>query len=109
MILYGEIFEQIFMKYSKPCRVILIMIFIFYAGITFGSNDIDPRAIIIPPATFLPIGIKIWFNECGGKVEGLSSWNEGENFASLGIGHFLWHPPKSKQATYNSGFPGLLR
>jgi hypothetical protein len=109
MILYGEIFEQIFMRYSKPHRTILIMLFIFYAGITFGSNDVDPRAIIIPPATSLPIGIKIWFNECGGNVEGLTSWNEGENFASLGIGHFLWHPPKSKQATYNSGFPSLLR
>ena len=38
------------------------------------------------------IGRRIWENECGGTVEGLTSWNVGENFASLGIGHFIWYP-----------------
>jgi hypothetical protein len=38
------------------------------------------------------IGRKIWQNECGGTIAGLTSWNTGENFASLGIGHFIWYP-----------------
>jgi hypothetical protein len=38
------------------------------------------------------IGRKVWQNECGGTVAGLTSWNAGENFASLGIGHFIWYP-----------------
>lgn len=38
------------------------------------------------------IGRKIWQNECAGTVEGLTSWNGGEEFPSLGIGHFIWYP-----------------
>jgi hypothetical protein len=38
------------------------------------------------------IGRKIWQNECGGRVAGLTSWNAGEEFPSLGIGHFIWYP-----------------
>ena len=38
------------------------------------------------------VGRRIWQNECGGSVAGLTSWNGGEDFASLGIGHFIWYP-----------------
>lgn len=38
------------------------------------------------------IGQRIWFNECRGSVEGLTTWNVGEEFPSLGIGHFIWYP-----------------
>lgn len=38
------------------------------------------------------IGRKIWQNECAGTVAGLTTWNEGEEFPSLGIGHFIWYP-----------------
>lgn len=56
----------------------------------------------------LPIGVKIWFNECGGSISGLTSWNEGENFASLGIGHFIWYPYPGK-ASAQDGFPRLIK
>lgn len=38
------------------------------------------------------IGRKIWQNESGGTVSGLTAWNAGEEFPSLGIGHFIWYP-----------------
>lgn len=38
------------------------------------------------------IGRKIWQNESGGKISGLTAWNSGEEFPSLGIGHFIWYP-----------------
>ncbi len=38
------------------------------------------------------IGRKIWQNECAGTVNGLTTWNAGEEFPSLGIGHFIWYP-----------------
>jgi hypothetical protein len=38
------------------------------------------------------IGKKIWQNESGGTVAGLTAWNGGEEFPSLGIGHFIWYP-----------------
>ncbi len=54
------------------------------------------------------IGRRVWKNECGGTVEGLTSWNEGEGFASLGIGHFIWYP-KGVNGPYEESFPELVR
>jgi hypothetical protein len=53
------------------------------------------------------IGEKIWQNECNGTVAGLTSWNEGENFASLGIGHFIWYP-KGQRGPFEESFPKLV-
>jgi hypothetical protein len=50
------------------------------------------------------IGRQIWQNECGGTIVGLTSWNTGENFASLGIGHFIWYP-KGVRGPFEESFP----
>ena len=50
------------------------------------------------------IGKKIWLNESAGKVEGLTAWNQGENHASLGIGHFIWYP-KNHEGPFQESFP----
>src|SRR5207247_8302128 len=50
---------------------------------------------------------KICQNECNGTVAGLTSWNEGENFASLGIGHFIWYP-KGQRGPFEESFPKLV-
>src|SRR5512133_2670274 len=44
------------------------------------------HAITLSHADGLRIGKKIWQNECNGTISGLTSWNGGEDFASLGIG-----------------------
>lgn len=90
-------------------KIILTLLLSFYSTLSLGFDDNDPQLLIISPQIALPIGIKIWFNECDGSIMGLTSWNAEENFASLGIGHFLWHPYPSKRATFNAGFPHLLR
>jgi hypothetical protein len=53
------------------------------------------------------IGRRIWQNECNGTVAGLTSWNEGENFASLGIGHFIWYP-NGVRGPFEESFPKLV-
>lgn len=53
------------------------------------------------------VGRRIWQNECGGSVAGLTSWNGGEDFASLGIGHFIWYP-KGRQGPFEESFPPLM-
>jgi hypothetical protein len=53
------------------------------------------------------IGKKVWMNECAGTIDGLTSWNEGEEFASLGIGHFIWCP-KGKPCPFAERFPQLI-
>lgn len=53
------------------------------------------------------IGKRIWQSEAAGKVEGLTSWNSGEDFASLGIGHFIWYPA-GKRGPFEESFPPLV-
>lgn len=50
------------------------------------------------------IGQLIFINEGASKVENLTTWNEGEEFASLGIGHFIWYP-KGKEYRFYEIFP----
>jgi hypothetical protein len=54
------------------------------------------------------IARKVWQNECGGSISGLTSWNSGENFASLGIGHFIWYPA-GQRGPFEESFPKFLR
>ncbi|HEV2840638.1 MAG TPA: hypothetical protein VGW39_04870 [Chthoniobacterales bacterium] len=64
-------------------------------------------AINLSPAETRRIGKKIWQNECGGTLAGLTSWNSGENFASLGIGHFIWYP-RGGRGPFEESFPRLV-
>lgn len=61
----------------------------------------------VPSAVSIKIADKIWKNECNGTVEGLTSWNEGEQFASLGIGHFIWYP-QNHHEVFDETFPSLI-
>lgn len=63
--------------------------------------------ISISPEDACIISNKIWKNECAGSCEGLTHWNKGENFASLGIGHFIWYP-LGRQEQFQETFPNLL-
>ena len=63
---------------------------------TFSAIDLDR------------IAHRIWKNECAGTVDGLTSWNTSENFASLGIGHFIWYPAGG-EGPFEESFPKLKR
>lgn len=65
-------------------------------------------AVHLSPAETRRIGKKIWQNECNGTLAGLTSWNSGENFASLGIGHFIWYP-KGARGPFDESFPKFVR
>jgi hypothetical protein len=55
----------------------------------------------------LSVGMRIWKNESGGTRSGLTHWNTGEDFASLGIGHFIWYP-KGRRGPFTESFRNLL-
>jgi hypothetical protein len=63
--------------------------------------------VTVPPGELEKIGSLIFRNECGGNTENLTAWNEGEEFASLGIGHFLWYP-EGKEYPFHESFPSLF-
>lgn len=53
------------------------------------------------------IADKIFRNEGGGNYNNLVHWNDGENFASMGVGHFTWYPVGTPPRFGNT-FPELL-
>ncbi|MGB9474896.1 MAG: hypothetical protein WCE87_07475 [Candidatus Udaeobacter sp.] len=65
------------------------------------------HAVTLSHADVQKIGKKIWQNECNGTIAGLTSWNEGEDFASLGIGHFIWYP-KGQRGPFDESFPKVV-
>lgn len=65
------------------------------------------QAVPLSQDAMLKIGVKIWHNESGGRDESLLSWNHGEAFASLGLGHFLWYP-KQSSPVHGQSFVDLI-
>jgi len=65
-------------------------------------------AFALSDAELERIGKRVWQNECGGTRDGLTSWNSGEDFASLGIGHFIWYP-KGQDGPFEESFPKLVK
>ena len=50
---------------------------------------------------------RIYQNECSGNPKYLTHWNDGEEFPSFGIGHFIWYP-KGYAGIFDESFPELL-
>ena len=76
-------------------------------AVLLAASSCAHAAIRLSDAEALEIGKKIWRNEAGQSVERLTHWNEGENFASLGIGHFIWYK-KDERGPFTESFPGLI-
>ena len=53
------------------------------------------------------LGDRVFANECNRKFSCLTSWNEGEDFPSLGIGHFIWYKQQQNER-FEETFPSLL-
>lgn len=53
------------------------------------------------------LGERIFTNECRRQPRCLTAWNAGEDFPSLGIGHFIWYRA-GQQAIFEESFPALL-
>jgi hypothetical protein len=84
-------------KTIAPIFVFVVLIPVFAFGQSIHLSDAQAGKI----------GRRLWQNECGGTVSGLTSWNSGENFASLGIGHFIWYPV-AQRGPFEESFPPLL-
>ncbi len=73
----------------------------------FSSTSLQNQLLKISTREAQAIGKKIWFNEASGSQEKLTWWGISENFASLGIGHFIWYPA-GEPITFTQTFPHLL-
>ena len=75
---------------------------------TAGSDVAAKAKISLSQQDKAVIGKKIWQNECAGTVSGLTSWNRGEDFPSLGIGHFIWYV-KGRPGPFDESFPSMIK
>ena len=75
-------------------KIILFLVLMFNSFGEIPQNQLDKVAELI------------FNNEASGKKEGLIVWNNGEEFISLGIGHFIWYP-KDYNGVFQESFPDL--
>lgn len=78
-----------------------LFIFMFLSMALFGNDIVLSKK----QANF--IAQKVWQNEGAGKDKYLIWWNNGEDFASLGIGHFIWFP-KDHTERFREVFPMVV-
>ena len=88
---------------AMPCRFLLPLI-LLTALVSLPTTS--PAAVNLSSSQLQRVGQRIWQNECAGTVAGLTSWNAGEDFASLGIGHFIWYP-EGRRGPFEESFPPL--
>ena len=74
---------------------------------SLASGSCRGQSLQVSDAQAESAGRKLWKNECGGTVAGLTSWNAGEDFASLGIGHYIWYPAGRREG-FEESFPELV-
>ncbi|MFA5069249.1 MAG: hypothetical protein WC487_03935 [Candidatus Omnitrophota bacterium] len=87
---------------NKKEIVLLVMLFLAFAR-DCRAFDID---INHEQAGW--IADRIFANECSSREKLLVQWNEGEDFLSLGIGHFIWYP-KGVKGRFTEVFPLFLK
>jgi hypothetical protein len=83
-----------------PCLLLILL------SVLGTSQTACAQAVSLTAAQLNRVGQRIWQNECAGSVTGLTSWNSGEDFASLGIGHFIWYPA-GRRGPFEESFPPL--
>jgi hypothetical protein len=96
-----------FKIYRLHFAFFIFSVFLFLAGSVTIASVQGVILIHLSPKEIQQIGERIFENECASKDEDLIAWNEGEDFLSLGIGHFIWYPVNSKEF-FEESFVKLL-
>lgn len=71
------------------------------------NKIVETPILNISKRELMVVADKIYKNETGGKRDALVSWNVGENFPSLGIGHFIWFKA-GQRGIFGESLPGLV-
>jgi len=86
---------------GKGCFALLVLLVTFFS---LGTA----QELRLSPTQADEIARRIWLNEGSGKRSKLVWWNKGEEFASLGIGHFIWYTAQNRMWFWEA-FPPMLR
>lgn len=89
--------------YRIPVQLAALLTLSLLSVAALSDDSLPPLA----PSQADWIADQIFQNECNRRVSCLTSWNAGEDFPSLGIGHFIWYRQGQKERFVES-FPDLL-
>jgi hypothetical protein len=70
-----------------------LLLFLLFAGFLGAAQA---QTISVSDEEASRIAERVFANECFSKDDCLIEWNAGEEFLSLGIGHFIWYPQGQK-------------
>jgi hypothetical protein len=71
------------------------------------AYPVDVTRPTLTPYELNVISEKIYQNETGGNPKYLMYWSPNEDFASLGIGHFIWYP-SGEPKRFDETFPSMI-
>ncbi|HRK62583.1 MAG TPA: hypothetical protein PLY88_08595 [Candidatus Omnitrophota bacterium] len=86
-----------------PSRFFTLLCLLFLSVPSFSSAE----PVFLNQEDAQWIAKMIFKNECSLRTECLTTWNEGEDFPSLGIGHFIWYP-HDRRGPFRESFPELM-
>jgi hypothetical protein len=91
------------LKAFGPCLVLLFCL----AACSSGTVKAELGIPELGDAEYHWIAARIFENETNGKTKYLTYWGAGEDFPSMGIGHFIWFP-EGVDAPFDETFPAML-
>ena len=87
-------------------RLVFLLVLINGSSGSFASSRLDFPAF--SPTGYYWLASRIYHSEALGQQRYLTHWNAGEDFPSLGIGHFIWFPA-GVDAPFDESFPAMVR
>jgi len=88
----------------------LLVVLSLCLGACTKAPGVAQRAVLDVPvlgeSDYHWIAARIFENETGGQTKFLTYWGAGEDFPSLGIGHFIWFPA-GVDAPFDESFPAM--
>jgi hypothetical protein len=90
--------------------LLFLLVFQNQGGSGRQSVPVETAELELPSlseASYNWIGGRIYQNEARGQEDYLTYWGDGEDFPSLGIGHFIWFP-EGVDAPFDEQFPDMV-
>ncbi len=91
----------------KPFKILLVWALCSYTC-QGKAAEAATGSLALGKPQLIWLGERIYQNECNSRPACLTAWNQGEDFPSLGIGHFIWYQ-QGQSAPFIETFPQLLQ
>ncbi len=102
---HAAVKRQFVSKHKQTAIVPLLLLALILLACTQAERG--AKLPELTSADYAWIALRIYQNEAHGEARYLTHWNAGEDFPSMGIGHFIWFPV-GVDAPFDETFPALV-